>query len=47
MEIHIKSKNKVYRRLVVENYVVLYRVIEEKGQITIFHIFNSRKNYLE
>lgn len=23
MEIHIKSKNKVYRRLVVENYVFI------------------------
>lgn len=47
MEIHINNKNKAYRRLVVENYVVLYRVVDEKNQIIIFHIFNSRKNYLE
>ena len=47
MEIHIKSRNKLYRRLIVENYVVLYRVIEEKRQVIIFHIFNGRKNYLK
>ena len=47
MEVHIKPRNKMYRRLIVENYIVLYRVIEEKKQVVIFHILYGGRNYLE
>lgn len=45
-EIHIKPKNKIYRRLVTGNYVVLYRVEEEIKQVVIFHIFYEKRDYL-
>lgn len=47
MEIPIKLKNQVYRRLVVENYVVLYRFIEEEKKVVIFKILYGGRNYLE
>ena len=47
MEVHIKPRNRIYRRLVISNYVVLYRVVEEANQIVIFHILYGGRDYLE
>ena len=44
MEIHIKPKNQIYRRLVIEKYVVLYRIVEEKKQVVIFQILYSGRD---
>lgn len=45
-KIHIKPRNELYRRLVIKNYIVLYRVIEEKKEVVIFYIIYAGKNYL-
>ena len=47
MEVHIKPKNQIYRRLVIENYVVLYRIVEEKKQVVIFQILYGGRDYLK
>lgn len=47
MEVHIRNKNQVYRRLVIENYVVLYRVVEDKNEVVIFKILYGGRNYLK
>lgn len=46
-EVHIKPRNKRYRKLVIGNYIVLYRVEEEYKQVVIFHIFYGKKDYLK
>ncbi len=47
MEVHIKPKNQIYRRLVIDNYVVLYRVEEEKKEVVIFQILYGGRNSLK
>lgn len=44
---NIKPKNQIYRRLVIDNYVVLYRVEEEKKEVVIFQILYGGRNYLK
>lgn len=34
-EVHIRQKNETYRKLVVDNYIVLYEVDEEYKQLFI------------
>lgn len=46
-EVHIKPRNKLYRKLVIGKYVVLYRVEEQYKQVVIFHILNKKKDYLK
>jgi len=36
-----------YRKLIVDNYILLYHIDENKKQVNIIHIFYGRKNYLK
>lgn len=47
MEVHIKQYNEVYRRLVINNYIVLYEVDEEFKQVIVYRVLYSRMNYLK
>lgn len=47
MEIEIKPKNQSYRRLIVEKYVVLYRVEEAKKEVAIFEVIYGGRDYLK
>ena len=46
-EVYVKPKNRLYRRLIVENFIVLYRVVEEKRHVVIFRVLYSKRDYLE
>ena len=46
----IKKKDRTkreYRRIVIDNYVILYTIIEEDKLILISHLYYGRRNYLE
>ncbi len=34
-----------YRRLIVKNYIVIYRINDKKKEIYIVHIFHSKSDY--
>lgn len=36
-----------YRRYAVGNYLVIYRVIEDKKEVRVLHIFHALQNYHE
>ena len=38
---------RVYRRIVIDNYVILYTIIDEDEVILISHMYYGGKNYLE
>lgn len=46
---NIEKKDKVkndYRRLIVNNFVILYTISEEKKTVYISHMYYGRRNYL-
>ena len=45
-EVRVKPQNELYRKLVIENYVVLYQVEEENKQIVIYRALHSRRDYM-
>jgi addiction module RelE/StbE family toxin len=40
-------KAKGYRKIVIENYIVLYSVNEELRSVTLARIFHGRQNYMD
>ena len=46
MEIISKPQNIQYRKLIVKNYVILYKINEENKRVDIVHIYYSRRDYL-
>ena len=42
-----RNRAKGYRRLVVKNYIVVYRVDEEEIVVYILRIFYGKRNYIE
>lgn len=46
MKIKAKPMNQTYRRMVIENYIVLYKVEEEKREVVIYKISYGKRNYL-
>ena len=36
-----------YRRMVINNYVILYIVLEEEKTVLISHIYYGRRNYID
>ena len=46
MEVIIKPRNTIYRKLHVKNYLVLYLILEENKRIDIVHIYYGRRDYL-
>ena len=47
VEIHIRQSNDVYRKLIVDNYIVLYDVDEEYKQVVIYRAIYGKRNYLK
>lgn len=45
-KVHIKPQNKIYRRLVINNYIILYKIEEEKKQVIIHRVLYGRRDYL-
>ncbi len=39
--------NLTYRKIAVENYIILYSIYEEINIIYIVHIYNSKMNYID
>lgn len=46
-EIHIKPHNESYRKLVVDNYIVLYGVDEKYKQVIIYRVIYGKMDYLK
>ena len=46
VEVATKPRNTLYRKLLVKNYVVLYKINESEKQVNIVHIYCARRNYL-
>lgn len=38
--------DRVYHKIVVKNYIILYTIDEENKKVFISHMFYSRRNYL-
>ncbi len=38
--------DKVYHKMVVKNYIILYTIDEENKKVFISHMFYSKRNYL-
>ena len=36
-----------YRKLIVDNYILLYHIDEKKKQVNIIYVFYGRRNYLK
>ena len=47
MEVHIKPHNEVYRKLVIDNYIVLYEVDENYKQVVVYRIIYGKTDYLK
>ena len=45
-KVHIKPRNQIYRRLVINNYIILYQVEEKKKQVIIHRVLYGRRDYL-
>ena len=46
MEIVSKPRNTIYRKLLVKNYVILYKIDEKNKRVNIIHIYYGRRNFL-
>lgn len=46
-KVKIRPHNEIYRKLVIENYVVLYDVDEKMKQVIIYRVLYARRNYLK
>ena len=42
-EVHIRQRNEVYRKLVVDNYIVLYEVDEEYKQVVVYRVIYGKR----
>ena len=42
----VKPHNEIYRRLIVDNFIVLYDIKEEYKQVIIYRVLNGRMDYL-
>ena len=40
------SKRKAFRKIKINNYILLYTVDEDKKQVTVSHMFYGRSNYI-
>ena len=46
-KIHIKLGNKKYRRLIVGNYIILYKIDESNKIVYISNVIYGKKDYLK
>ena len=42
-----RTTRKFYRRITIDNYIILYTIIEEDNVVLISHMYYSGRNYLE
>lgn len=42
-----KTRYNKYRKIVIKNYIILYKIYDKTREIEIVHIFNSKSNYIE
>ncbi len=47
VEVTIKPHNDIYRRLVIDNYIALYEIIEDKKQVVIYRVIYGKRDYLK
>lgn len=47
VEVSIKPKNELYRRLIIDNYIVLYQVEEEYKQVVIYRVLYGKRDYID
>lgn len=45
-EVSIKSHNELYRRLIVDKYIVLYQIEEKYKQVVIYKVIYSKRDYI-
>ena len=45
-KIHIKPRDEIYRRLVINNYVIIYQIDENKKEVIIYRVLYGRRDYL-
>ncbi len=38
---------RIYRRIMIKNYVILYTIDEEKKKVYVSHMYYSRRNYID
>lgn len=46
-EVTIKPHRKIYRKLIIGKYIVLYKVYEKYGQVVIYDILYDKRDYLK
>lgn len=46
VEVHIKPHKDKYRKLVIDNYIVLYEVDEKYKQVVVYRIVSEKMDYL-
>ena len=46
IEIVSKPRNTIYRKLLVKDYVILYKIDEKNKRVNIIHIYYGRRNFL-
>ncbi len=46
VEVNVKPHKRMYRKLVIDKYIVLYRVNEERKQVIIFNVIYGKRDYL-
>ncbi len=47
LEVNVKPHKEVYRKLVTENYIVLYKIDEKNKRVMIFNIIYGKRDYLK
>ena len=45
-KVHIKPRNETYRRLVINNYIILYQVNEKNSYVIIYRVLYGKRDYL-
>ena len=46
-KVQIKPNNDIYRKLVVDNYIVLYEIEEQHKQVVIYRVIYGKCDYLQ
>ena len=47
VEVYIKPHNELYRKLVVDNYIILYQVEEKYKQVIIYRALYGKRDYIK
>ena len=47
MKVRVKPHNEIYYKLIIDNYIALYRIYEITKEVVIFRIVYAKSNYLK